>query len=417
MTRAPSRAKTRVMPSPIPLVEPVTRMTLSFSRMGSDRWCTETKQKPRHPERSEGSLFYHSPAGGQRRARAQFHEHASWSQHALDDFARMHFLERFAPLRKRRNTIKDQIELQFAACQQRNHLFPDRPVVREAALQRHRLLHERVERKIQRLRSPADFRDVSRRPDDIECQFQRRGNDGGIDDKIDSMAVPEISYPFLNVFAVCAESCFRADFFGYVETLRIGGNPDHDQMARARKFGHERAEQTNRSRPDHGNRITWANMRVDANCVIRNAARFRERSHLKREACRDCMQTARGHTNTRRHRAVDAIAKSEPLWIEIVQALPNESRVGGQHGGGFADDAVAFLKAAHAVARFRDDAGEFMPENDRKVYWPALRTRVLVEIAAANADGLHGEEDIFFAKFRLGHFAEFDGMRILCVMN
>src|SRR5690348_8886582 len=99
------------------------------------------------------------------------------------------------------------------------------------------------------------------------------------------------------------------------------------------------------------------------------------------------MQTARGHTNKRRHRAVDAVAKSEPLWIEIVQALPNESRVGWKHGGGLADHAVAFLKAAHAVARFRDDAGEFMSENDRKVYRPALRTRVLVEIAAANADG------------------------------
>ena len=97
--------------------------------------------------------------------------------------------------------------------------------------------------------------------------------------------------------------------------------------------------------------------------------------------------------------------------------MPDESRIGWKHGGRLADHTVAFLEAAHAIARFRDDAGEFMSENDRKVYGPALRTRVLMEIAAADADGLHGKKNIFFAEFRLRHLAEFHRMRVFCVVN
>src|SRR5262249_28743740 len=132
ITRAPSRANTRTIPSPMPLVEPVTRMTLSFSRMLCGRIA-------------------------QTRTRAQ-----SRLKHSLYDIPRVHLFEGFVPLSQRRDSIQNQIQIQLAARKQRNHLFPDRPVVRKTSLQRHSFLHQRIERKVQRLRPPTNFRDSSR---------------------------------------------------------------------------------------------------------------------------------------------------------------------------------------------------------------------------------------------------------------
>ncbi len=75
------------------------------------------------------------------------------------------------------------------------------------------------------------------------------------------------------------------------------------------------------------------------------------------------MQAAGGHAYERRHCAVDSVAEAEPLGIKIVEALANKCRVDRKDGGGFADDAVAFLEAADAIARFRNDASEFVAED------------------------------------------------------
>src|ERR1700688_2733875 len=109
------------------------------------------------------------------------------------------------------------------------------------------------------------------------------------------------------------------------------------------------------------------------------------------------VQASRGHAHEGRHRAFYAVPESEPFRIEIVKSLADECRIAGKHGRRFADYAVAFLKAPHAIAAFRDDSEEFMSQHDGKIYRPALRACILMKVAAANAHRLHGKKDIVFA--------------------
>src|ERR1019366_3724833 len=91
MTFAPSRAKTLTMPSPIPVVEPVTRITLFFRRILA--------------------------LGG------------SWLENSFDDYAGMHLLKRFVPLVERGDAIEYRTEIDLATRQQGNDFLPDGPVV------------------------------------------------------------------------------------------------------------------------------------------------------------------------------------------------------------------------------------------------------------------------------------------------
>src|ERR1700679_949671 len=94
MTFAPSRVKTRAMPSPMPVVEPVMRITLSFRR---------TKLR-------------------------------SWKKHSFNDDPGMHLLKSSVPVAERRHTIENRIEIDLACGQQGNDLLPNGPIVRETAL-------------------------------------------------------------------------------------------------------------------------------------------------------------------------------------------------------------------------------------------------------------------------------------------
>lgn len=172
----------------------------------------------------------------------------------------MHFIERLAPFGEGRNAIENEIELKLAAGEEREHFFPDRPVVGEATLQRDSFLHERVERKIQRLRSPSNFGDAPGRTDDIERQLQRSGDAGGVDDEIETVAIAEIVHPFMDVFVMSAEYCFGTELFRNVEPLCIRGNTDDDEMSSTSELGHQSAEQSDGTGADYGDGIARANV-------------------------------------------------------------------------------------------------------------------------------------------------------------
>jgi len=332
---------------------------------------------------------------------------------AFDDFARVHLVEGFAPVCERRNAIEDQVELELAAGEEREYFFPDWPVVREATLQRDSFLHERVERKIQRLRAPTDFGDASGGADDIERQLQRRGDAGGVDDKIEAVAIAESFNPFMDGLAMSAEYCLGAEFFCDIEPPCVRGNTDDDKMSGTSELGHQSAEQSDGTGADYGDGITGADVRMDTDGVVGDAAGFGERGEFEGKARRNSVQAARGHADERRHCAVDSIAETEALWIEVVEALANECGVVGKYGGRFANYAVTLLEAAYTIAFFRDDSGKFVTEDDRKIYVPTLRPRILVKIAAANSNCLDGKENVFFAEFRFRNIAQFDRMRFL----
>src|SRR3954463_5076654 len=101
----------------MPVVLPVTKMTLSFSRMPSNF-----------------------------RLQNSFH-----------NLSRVHRLKRFFPLRQRPHSTGDRPHVERTGCDQSNDAFPYRPVVAETALQRDVLLPEPIEREADRLRTPTNF--------------------------------------------------------------------------------------------------------------------------------------------------------------------------------------------------------------------------------------------------------------------
>src|SRR5688572_11901880 len=70
------------------------------------------------------------------------------------DLPRVHFLERLMPRFERPHAAKNRPDIELTGCEQRQHAFPNGPVVTETALERDVLLHERVEGESKRLRPP-----------------------------------------------------------------------------------------------------------------------------------------------------------------------------------------------------------------------------------------------------------------------
>src|SRR5215212_5282153 len=103
----------------MPVVLPVTKMTLSFSRMLSNFRL----------------------------------------ENRLHNLARVHRLKRFFPLRQRRHSAGNRPHVERSGCDQPNDAFPYRPVVAETSLQRDVLLHKPIEREADRLRTPTNFAD------------------------------------------------------------------------------------------------------------------------------------------------------------------------------------------------------------------------------------------------------------------
>src|ERR1017187_4106379 len=379
MTFAPSRAKTLTMPSPIPVVEPVTRITLFFRRILA--------------------------LGG------------SWLENSFDDYAGMHLLKRFVPLVERGDAIEYRTEIDLATRQQGNDFLPDGPVVRKAALQCGRFLDQWIERKIERLWSPPNFGDLSCGTHNIERQFQRRGNAGSIDDQVETIAVAEIPDPLGNIFALRAQNRICPDSFRDIEALGVDGNADDDEVSGPGELGHHRAQQSDRPWSNHCDRIPWPQPGIDAHCVVGNAAWLGERRLLQGQRGRNPVQAARRHSDKGRHCPIDAVSETEPLRIQVVKSLTNKRRVGRQQRGSFAHHAVTLFKAVYAVAGLGNVTSEFMPEDDGVIDRPTLLAGVLMEIAAADAHGLHLKENVFFTNFWNREFAKLDRVRILCVID
>ena len=84
--------------------------------------------------------------------------------------------------------------------------------------------------------------------------------------------------------------------------------------------------------------------------------------------------------------------------------------VGIDHRRGLADAAISFPPAGHSRAELGHHAGEFVPQHDRIVDRPAMFAGPLVQVAAADADGGHFQQDVFGADRRPRNLAHFDAV-------
>src|SRR3990172_7166008 len=97
------------------------------------------------------------------------------------------------------------------AGQQREHPFPDGPVVAETSLQGYVFLNERIEGTTERLASPADFGDPTGGPNDLECRLHRGRDASGIDDAVDAERVAGLR-PFGDSFDQGRAAVAAGDF-------------------------------------------------------------------------------------------------------------------------------------------------------------------------------------------------------------
>ena len=121
---------------------------------------------------------------------------------------------------------------------------------------------------------------------------------------------------------------------------------------------------------------------------------------LERQRAGDVMKTPGGHSDVRRHRAVDAVAESPPVRTQVVSAGAAQDALAADFGSGLADDAVAFVKMPDAASGPGDGPGELMTEHDGHVDRPRMRVVGLVHVGAAHRDGADAEQHVGVADVR-----------------
>src|ERR1017187_2784464 len=315
-------------------------------------------------------------------------------QHPFDDLPRVHLLEGGPPLGKWRNPVEDQVKVEAARREEPDDLLPDRPVVRVAALERHRLLHQLVEREVERLRPPADLRYLAGRPHDVQGELQCRGHARGVDDEIEAVPVPEAFGPRRGVLALRPQRRVGADLERHVETVGVGGDADHDDMARSREPRHHGAEESDRPRADDRDRVAGTKPGIDAPRVVGDAARLGQGRRLECELLRDMVQAALRDLDEFRHLPVDAVAEAQAVGVEVKEALPRERRGRVDDGRRLAHDPVALREILHSFPGLRDHAPELVPEDHGVVHLPAVFPGELVEVAPADSHGLDRHEHV-----------------------
>src|SRR5579862_1925732 len=138
---------------------------------------------------------------------------------------------------------------------------------------------------------------------------------------------------------------------------------------------------------------------MDADGVIRHAARLSQRRHLHCQGGRHTVKTTCRNLHIGSHRAVDSIAEAESPWLEVVEPLANQWRIPREHRGGFAHHAIPFHESGNAGAHSIDDTGEFMTEDNGIIYAPTLLAMILMQVASTNTHRLDPQQNIFLTDF------------------
>ena len=107
------------------------------------------------------------------------------------------------------------------------------------------------------------------------------------------------------------------------------------------------------------------------------------------------------------------VSESFAIRIEVVLAYSGHRGILVDDRCGFTADAVPFAKRCDVGTCFDDTSCELMPEGDRIVHWPAMKSCPLVQVATAHADGCDFHERIARADIGNIDFTKFHGHRFL----
>ena len=152
------------------------------------------------------------------------------------------------PLRDRPNSSDDRLDIQCSACQQSNHPLPNRPIMAETSLKTHIFLHDRVDRKIQWLRSPAYFGDLPVWPHQLHRGLECNAVSRCIHHYICSESIPLFSPSFSSIFS--DQRITAVSILGDFQSTSIRFQTQHRHF-RPTKSSYSSAENPDRSRTDH----------------------------------------------------------------------------------------------------------------------------------------------------------------------
>src|SRR5690606_17681298 len=101
---------------------------------------------------------------------------------------------------------------------------------------------------------------------------------------------------------------------------------------------------------------------------------------------RNAVQTSCGHLHIFCHRTIDAITKSFPGRIQVIQPCPAHGVVGIDDSRSFTDHTFAQAPSFDSCTYFDNFSPKFMTEHYGVVYWPAVVSRPLMQVASAHPD-------------------------------
>nr|WP_243695136.1 hypothetical protein [Agromyces protaetiae] len=274
--------------------------------------------------------------------------------------------------------------------------------MRVAAVEGDGLLDERVEGEAERLRAPADLRDLAARADELHALLERGAHARGVDDDVGAEAVVEAADEGVRVFGGDVDDVVGAELPRPGEPVRVDGGAEDDGRAGAREDRElEHVDADGPGALDDDERTGLHAHALDDG-VVGDGVGFGHGGGREAHPVGDAVEHARLGDDVLGHCAV--ALESVPLAerAQVVLAGTAEGAHAADARGGLAHDAVTDDPALDALADGGDDARRFVTEDHGEDADRALGLRVVphVDVGAADADRVHAHEH--FARPRFG---------------
>src|SRR5205807_294399 len=238
----------------------------------------------------------------------------------FDILTGVHPVETILPVIERRHLGDNRAKVNLPCSQHWHNLFPILKRMAEAALQMYGLLHQRVKRKVQRLRPPPNFSDLTSRAENVEGSLHRRRDARRIDYQISPEPVADFPHVFdevrvLNIYGVCGSK--QAS---HIEPRGILCRTRDNYISGASDAGHLGAKQANRPRANHDDCITGSDSAFRGHRVICDTARLGKRGAFEWKFVRDVVQTTSWDAYEAGHRTVCPRTEARTTGAEVVFA-------------------------------------------------------------------------------------------------
>src|SRR5690606_4867765 len=283
-------------------------------------------------------------------------------QHALNDLSFVHFFKSLVPFRYWPYPADDRAHIKLSACKKTDDAFPDRPVVAETAFDRDIFQYDGIKAKPEWLWPPPYFGDVTIGTHQRHGDVQRDADAGGIDHTVRTQTVD-----FLRPLHRIPHNSFNSVLSGSRQPFLVCFQ-SHDRNLTAAQFCHGGTKNSYCSGAEHQHPVARFDAAVYNHGIVGYTTRFCEARLLEGKVVRHMVEAAGRHANESGHGAIHAVAETFPGRIKVVEAPACHRIVGVNHGGGLANDTVTFFPSGNATTNRGNMATEFVTKHNRIVH-------------------------------------------------